>query len=151
RAAGMGDCRLCSRAARRYPQRFAAQSGSGNPWRPHPRSRRFRSFERGRGSTQPLGVHADHSASTDSKWYRLAGQSAGSILGGHLMKEHVSRRNVIAGALLAPAAALGQSSKSAKPWAQEYWAQKGPVKLYMFRKRATPPKAGEKPLPVLLP
>jgi alpha-beta hydrolase superfamily lysophospholipase len=68
------------------------------------------------------------------------------------MKKNVSRRNVIAGALLAPAAALAQSGtqKSPKVWSNEYWAQKGAVKLYMFRKRASAPKAGEKPLPVLL-
>src|SRR5882672_4653276 len=34
-------------------------------------------------------------------------------------------------------------------WTQEYWAQKGDVKLYMFRKRRSVPKAGERPLPVL--
>ncbi|HSP70044.1 MAG TPA: alpha/beta fold hydrolase [Bryobacteraceae bacterium] len=64
----------------------------------------------------------------------------------------VSRRNIMAGALLAPAAAIAQSTaqKAPKLWSNEYWAQKGSVKLYMFRKRATPPKAGEKPLPVLL-
>src|SRR5579862_863806 len=64
----------------------------------------------------------------------------------------ISRRKVMAGALLAPVAALAQSTKpaSSKPWSKEYWAQKGAVKLYMFRKRATPPKAGEKPFPVLL-
>jgi alpha-beta hydrolase superfamily lysophospholipase len=64
----------------------------------------------------------------------------------------VSRRKVMAGALLAPAAALAQSNaqKPPKLWANEYWAQKGSVKLYMFRKRSTPPKTGEKPLPVLL-
>ncbi len=46
------------------------------------------------------------------------------------------------------------AQKNGKPWSNEYWAQKGPdsnrVKLYMFRKRASAPKAGEKPLPVLL-
>lgn len=64
----------------------------------------------------------------------------------------VSRRDIMAGALLAPAAALAQktSEKAPKLWSNEYWAQKGSVKLYMFRKRATPPKTGEKPLPVLL-
>ncbi|MEO8049116.1 MAG: alpha/beta hydrolase [Acidobacteriota bacterium] len=81
------------------------------------------------------------------------------------MKPNISRRNMVAGAglgaLFAPAAAFAQSpaqaaakadAKSAAPgkaWSNEYWAQKGPVKLYMFRKRATAPKAGEKPLPVL--
>ena len=58
---------------------------------------------------------------------------------------------MVAGTLLAPAAALAaKSGASAKVWSNEYWAQKGDVKLYMFRKRATAPKAGEKPLPVLL-
>src|SRR5438874_12903329 len=37
----------------------------------------------------------------------------------------------------------------AKSWSQEYWTQKGDVKLYMFRKRRAAPKAGERPLPVL--
>ncbi len=34
-------------------------------------------------------------------------------------------------------------------WTQEYWAQKGAVKLYMFRKRREAPKAGEAARPVL--
>lgn len=34
-------------------------------------------------------------------------------------------------------------------WSHEYWAQRGDVKLYMFRKRMRAPKPGEKPLPVL--
>src|SRR5258705_8005390 len=37
----------------------------------------------------------------------------------------------------------------APTWSQEYSAQKGGVKLYMFRKRRSAPKAGERPLPVL--
>jgi len=65
-----------------------------------------------------------------------------------------SRRNVVAGtaALLggiaAPAAraATGQS----RVWSAEYWAKKGTVNLYMFRKRAGAPKAGEAPRPVLM-
>ena len=65
----------------------------------------------------------------------------------------LSRRSVVRSALLAPAAAFAAgppSNKiSAKIWSNEYWAHKGDVKLYMFRKRATAPKAGEKPLPVL--
>lgn len=77
-------------------------------------------------------------------------------------RQDISRRSMMAGTLLAPAAALAQSparepqkafaksGASAKVWSNEYWAQKGDVKLYMFRKRATAPKAGEKPLPVLL-
>src|SRR2546421_12156096 len=56
-------------------------------------------------------------------------------------------------ALVAPDA-LAQSSSSERKgapstWSQEYWAQKGDVKLYMFRKRRAAPKAGERPLPVL--
>ena len=34
-------------------------------------------------------------------------------------------------------------------WSSEYWAQKGNVRLNLWRKRAGAPKAGEKPLPVL--
>jgi len=70
---------------------------------------------------------------------------------------NLSRRQAIAGALLAPAAVVAQSAQksasgnttSGKIWSNEYWAHKGDVKLYMFRKRATAPKPGEKPLPVL--
>jgi pimeloyl-ACP methyl ester carboxylesterase len=79
-----------------------------------------------------------------------------------ISRQNISRRSMMAGTLLAPAAALAQSparephkafakgGASAKAWSNEYWAQKGDVKLYMFRKRAAAPKAGEKPLPVLL-
>src|SRR5580700_5444729 len=66
-------------------------------------------------------------------------------------RQIISRRSMVAGTLLAPAAALAaKSGAPAKVWSNEYWAQKGDVKLYMFRKRATAPKAGEKPLPVLM-
>ena len=34
-------------------------------------------------------------------------------------------------------------------WSSEYWAQKGNVRLNLWRKRAGAPKAGEKPLPIL--
>jgi alpha-beta hydrolase superfamily lysophospholipase len=43
-----------------------------------------------------------------------------------------------------PAAAAG-----AEIWSHEYWADKGGVKLNLWRKRAGAPKAGEKPLPTL--
>jgi alpha-beta hydrolase superfamily lysophospholipase len=64
----------------------------------------------------------------------------------------ISRRKVMAGALFAPAAALAQNKKIVLPsrWSKEYWAQKGDVKLYMFRKRGSAPKTGENPRPVLL-
>jgi alpha-beta hydrolase superfamily lysophospholipase len=44
----------------------------------------------------------------------------------------------------APAAA-----GEAEVWSQEYWANKGSVKLNLWRKRVGAPKPGEKPLPVL--
>src|SRR5262249_25528303 len=37
-----------------------------------------------------------------------------------------------------------------KFWSADYWAKKGDVSLYMFRKRTRAPKSGEPPLPVLL-
>src|SRR5512143_915505 len=37
----------------------------------------------------------------------------------------------------------------AEIWSQEYWATKGGVKLYMFRKRLGAPAPKEKPRPVL--
>ena len=61
-----------------------------------------------------------------------------------------SRRRLVAGALMAPAVFAEKAAAPAgKIWSNEYWAQKGDVKLYMFRKRASAPKAGEKALPVL--
>src|ERR1700687_3678556 len=36
-----------------------------------------------------------------------------------------------------------------KVWSKEYWAQKGEVKLWMFRKRAGAPQSGKPTLPVL--
>jgi pimeloyl-ACP methyl ester carboxylesterase len=49
-----------------------------------------------------------------------------------------------AGLLAAPAVRA-----ASKPWSGEYWAKKGDVSLYMFRKRMRAPRAGEAPLPVL--
>src|SRR5712692_1654302 len=64
-----------------------------------------------------------------------------------------SRRSVVAGAAaLLGGATLPQAraaTAAAKVWSAEYWANKGPVQLYMFRKRPGAPKAGEAPLPVL--
>ena len=37
----------------------------------------------------------------------------------------------------------------AEIWSSEYWANKGSVKLNLWRKRVGAPKAGEKPLPIL--
>jgi pimeloyl-ACP methyl ester carboxylesterase len=49
-----------------------------------------------------------------------------------------------------PKAGTAVKSAAGKPWSSEYWAQKGDVKLYMFRKRRNAPTPGEAPLPVLL-
>jgi alpha-beta hydrolase superfamily lysophospholipase len=50
---------------------------------------------------------------------------------------------------LAPAHAQGAAASEAEIWSQEYWANKGSVKLNLWRKRAGAPKPGEKPLPIL--
>src|SRR5579872_1780324 len=42
-----------------------------------------------------------------------------------------------------------KSSGSEKMWSKEYWAQKGDVKLFMYRKRSGAPQAGKPALPVL--
>jgi pimeloyl-ACP methyl ester carboxylesterase len=55
--------------------------------------------------------------------------------------------------LLKPAAALAQSAPSGgspEVWSREYTAKKGDVSLVTYRKRASAPKSGEAPLPVLL-
>jgi alpha-beta hydrolase superfamily lysophospholipase len=70
----------------------------------------------------------------------MAGVAAGSCTG--LMSSH------------APLSALARDkaddpSASAEIWNKEYWARKGEVSLYMFRKRLGAPKAGQPPLPVL--
>src|SRR5262249_22186171 len=68
-----------------------------------------------------------------------------------------SRRTVIqaagAGLLTQLAAgeahAQGEAKAAGDFWSAEYSANKGDVKLAMYRKRAGAPKAGEPPLPVL--
>jgi hypothetical protein len=45
-------------------------------------------------------------------------------------------------------AAIGDSSGNSI-WSAEYWASKGDVKLYIFRKRIGAPQAGETALPIL--
>jgi pimeloyl-ACP methyl ester carboxylesterase len=66
----------------------------------------------------------------------------------------VARRTLIAGAGLGLGAGLIGGVGIAEPatgniWSGEYWANKGDVKLFMFRKRIGAPVAGAKPLPVL--
>jgi pimeloyl-ACP methyl ester carboxylesterase len=60
-----------------------------------------------------------------------------------------SRRSFLAALGAAPAFGLRQQPAS-KNWSAEYWAQKGDVRLYLFRKRRTVPKAGEAALPILV-
>ena len=60
-----------------------------------------------------------------------------------------SRRRAIAGAGAGLFAAFESSAASSKIWSGEYWAKKGDVSLYMFRKRVGAPKTGEAPPPVL--
>ena len=79
------------------------------------------------------------------------------------MNEHrIARRALIAGAGLGIGAKLGSdlasgveparaeaATAAAKIWSHDYWAKKGDVKLYLYRKRAGEPAAGAAPLPVL--
>jgi pimeloyl-ACP methyl ester carboxylesterase len=64
------------------------------------------------------------------------------------VNSHFSRRSFLGALSAAPAAAL-QRPAPARYWTKEYRAQKGSVQLYMFRKRLTEPKPGERALPVL--
>jgi alpha-beta hydrolase superfamily lysophospholipase len=67
-----------------------------------------------------------------------------------MSRNALSRRGIIAGAGFLPAAVRAASKPdAAKIWSAEYTAEKGPVKLALFRKRANAPKAGEAPLPLL--
>src|SRR5262245_29457049 len=74
----------------------------------------------------------------------------------------VDRRTVLTASLGLGAAGLvsgigtaqGQSMTNASAstgeiWSQEYWAQKGNIKLNLWRKRVGAPRAGEQPKPIL--
>src|SRR5437764_15380940 len=63
------------------------------------------------------------------------------------MNSGSSRRSFLAALGAVPAVALQRPSS--RYWTKEYWAQKGDVRLYLFRKRRNAPKSGETPLPVL--
>ena len=57
---------------------------------------------------------------------------------------------LIAGASSVQAAGKKRSASAAgEVWSSEYWANKGSVKLNLWRKRISAPKRGEQPLPVL--
>ena len=62
-----------------------------------------------------------------------------------------SRRALLAGAGLGFSSGFlsAASSDDRKISSSEYWAKKGKVSLYLFRKRLDAPKAGQAPLPVL--
>lgn len=68
-----------------------------------------------------------------------------------------SRRAFLAGtatAVAGSAAALAGQGAPARGaagriWSAEYWATKGPVRLYLYRKRPGAPRAGQAPLPVI--
>jgi alpha-beta hydrolase superfamily lysophospholipase len=77
-----------------------------------------------------------------------------------IRKNSPSRRTILTGAgiglgsgLLAQSALGARTEPAAKIWSNEYWAKKasaeGEVSLYIYRKRATAPKPGQAPLPVL--
>jgi len=68
----------------------------------------------------------------------------------------LARRTLLAGAGLGLGAGLVSglapaqaAAETANIWSHDYWAQKGDVKLYMFRKRLGEPAAGAAPRPVL--
>ena len=72
-------------------------------------------------------------------------QGAGlTVLGGIA----AASRKPAAAASPAPAAAAVTNAEPTL-WSAEYWAEKGSVKLYMFRKRLGAPKADERSRPVL--
>jgi pimeloyl-ACP methyl ester carboxylesterase len=54
----------------------------------------------------------------------------------------------IAGALPAPNA-VAATTEGGEIWSSEYWAKKGDIPLWIYRKRLGAPKAGEPPRPVL--
>jgi pimeloyl-ACP methyl ester carboxylesterase len=65
----------------------------------------------------------------------------------------ISRAGILAGAaLLAPAAAVAQNTAAPEPavWAKNYVANKGNVKLAVYRKRLGEPRPGERKRPVLV-
>ncbi len=52
-------------------------------------------------------------------------------------------------AAMMPASGVAADKPGAEFWTHEYWAKKGKVSLYMYRKRRAAPVPGQKPLPVL--
>ena len=77
---------------------------------------------------------ASHEGGPTRRDLVTAGLGVGAVLAG--------------GTGLAPAPAAFAASPESL-WTGEYWAKKGDVSLYMYRKRLAAPAAGEKKLPVL--
>src|SRR5690349_6417588 len=71
--------------------------------------------------------------------------TAGAGIGASFVSNVAQAQGVTAGASAAAAAFAG----AAEIWSQEYWADKGGVKLNLWRKRVGAPQPGEKPLPIL--
>lgn len=72
--------------------------------------------------------------------------------GGPTRRDIVRAAGVGIGAALAAGPALAAAPSvpdDATLWSHDYWAKKGDVSLYLYRKRLTAPKPNEKPLPVL--
>src|SRR5579862_2630253 len=90
-----------------------------------------------------MGATMSNSTVDPSRRSFLLG-AAPAIAGGLALSSAASE------AFAEPAGAREKSDASnEKIWSNEYWAQKGDVKLYMFRKRVGAPQAGKPPLPVL--
>src|SRR5882757_3197585 len=78
------------------------------------------------------------------------------MAGKDLEDEHdIARRTVLMsagvgiGAGLVSGLSSAQAAGEAEVWSSDYWANKGGVKLNLWRKRVGAPKPGEKPLPIL--
>src|ERR1700761_9099347 len=77
----------------------------------------------------------------------------------HLINQSLERRTLIKGAGLGlvagglaaalPAQSASAATEGGEIWSSEYWAKKGDVPLWMFRKRVGAPKVGEPSKPVL--
>ncbi|MBK1657167.1 alpha/beta fold hydrolase [Paracraurococcus ruber] len=65
------------------------------------------------------------------------------------MRGTPSRRRVLAGAAAGGTLAATGAAAEDPVWSAEYWAEKGPVRLSLYRKRLGAPRAGETTRPVL--
>jgi alpha-beta hydrolase superfamily lysophospholipase len=87
-----------------------------------------------------------HNPSTDTEHAlarRTILKAAGLGMGAGMLSGLASSAAQAEAAMAVPAAA------GAELWSNEYWTNKGDIKLYIFRKRVGAPAAGEKPRPIL--